>query len=69
MVPPIVTLHQTSPEFSEIEGRRGRGQQEDGMVGWYHRLDGHEAEQALGVGDGQGSLACCSPWGHRVRHN
>ena len=33
------------------------------MVGWHHRLDGHEFEQALGAGDGQGSLACCSPWG------
>ena len=33
------------------------------MLGWRHRLDGHESEQALGVGDGQGSLACCSPWG------
>ena len=32
-------------------------------VGWHHRLDGHEGEQGLGVGDGQGSLACCSPWG------
>ena len=32
------------------------------MVGWHHRLDGHEFEQAPGVGDGQGSLACCSPW-------
>ena len=31
-------------------------------VGWHHRLDGHEFEQALGVSDGQGSLACCSPW-------
>ena len=36
---------------------------EDKMVGWYHRLDGDEFEHALGVGDGQGSLACCSPWG------
>ena len=36
---------------------------EDEMVGWHHRHDGHEFEQALGVGDGQGSLACCSPWG------
>ena len=35
------------------------------MVGWHHRLNGHEFEQAPGVGDGQGSLACCSPWGHR----
>ena len=36
---------------------------EDEMVGWHHQLDGHEFEQALGVGDGQGSLACCGPWG------
>ena len=36
---------------------------EDEMVGWYHRLNGCEFEQTLGVGDGQGSLACCSPWG------
>ena len=35
---------------------------EDYMVQWYHQLKGHEFEQALGVGDGQGSLACCSPW-------
>ena len=35
---------------------------EDKMVGWHHWLDGHEFEQALGVGDGQGSLECCSPW-------
>ena len=33
------------------------------MVGWHHRLDGHELEQTLGDGEGQGSLACCSPWG------
>ena len=32
------------------------------MAGWHHQLDGHEFEQALGVGDGQGNLACCSPW-------
>ena len=38
---------------------------EDGMVGWHHRLDGHEFEQAPAVGDGQGSLAFCSPWGHK----
>ena len=36
---------------------------EDEMVGWHHWLDGHELEQAPGVGDGQGSLLCCSPWG------
>ena len=38
---------------------------EDEMVRWHHHLNGHELEQALGVGDGQGSLACCSPWGHK----
>ena len=38
---------------------------EDEMVGWHHRLDGHEFEQALGVGDRQGGLACSSPWGHK----
>ena len=36
---------------------------EDEMVGWHHQLDGHESEQAPGVDKGQGSLACCSPWG------
>ena len=35
---------------------------EDEMVGWHHGLDGHESEKAPGVGDGQGSLACCSSW-------
>ena len=40
-----------------------KGTTEDEMVGWHPRLDGHEFEQALGIGDGQGSLACCSPWG------
>ena len=36
---------------------------EDEMVGWHHHLNGHEFEQAPGVGDVQGNLACCSPWG------
>ena len=35
------------------------------MVGWHHQLDGHGFEEALGVGDGQGSLVCCRPWGHK----
>ena len=38
---------------------------EDEMVGWHHRPDRHEFVQALGVGDGQGSLVCYSPWGHK----
>ena len=40
-----------------------KGVTEDEMVGWHHQLNGHEFEQALGGGDRQGSLACCSPWG------
>jgi len=38
---------------------------EDEMVGWHHRLKGHEFEQAPGDGDRQGSLVCCSPWGYK----
>ena len=38
---------------------------EDELVGWQNQLNGHEFEQALGVGDGQESLACCSPWSHK----
>ena len=47
-----------------------KGMTEDEMVGWHHQLSGHGFEQAPGVGDGQGGLACCSPWGsQRVGHN
>ena len=49
--------------LEKIEGRRRRDETEDEMVGWQYRLDGHEFEQAPRVGDGQGSLTCCSPWG------
>ena len=42
---------------------------EDETVRWHHRLDGHEFEQALGAGDGQEDLACCSPWRCRVRQD
>ena len=42
---------------------------EDEIVGWHYRLNGHEFEQVLGDGEGQGSLACCSTWGHRVGQN
>jgi len=47
--------------LGKIEGRRRRGW-EDEMVGWHHRLSGHEFEQVLQVGDGQGSLVCCRSW-------
>ena len=42
-----------------------KGTTEDEMVGWHHPLDGHEFDQAQRVGNGQGSLACCSPWDHK----
>ena len=49
---------------AEKDGRQGeKGMTEDKMVGWHDRLDGHEFEPALGVGDGRGSLACCTAWG------
>ena len=55
--------------LGKIEGKTRKGATEDEMVGWHHRLDGHEFEQAPEVGDGQGSLVFCSPWGRRVRHD
>ena len=45
--------------------RQEKGMTEDEMVGWHQWLNGHEFEQAPGVGDGQGSLVCCSPWGFK----
>ena len=48
--------------LGKIEGRKKKGTTKDEMVGWHHRLDGDEFEQALGIGDGQGSLVSCSPW-------
>ena len=45
--------------------RKEKGTTENEMVGWHHGLDGHEFEQGLGVGDGQGGLACYSPWSHK----
>ena len=53
------------PDAGKDCRREEKGMTEDEMVGWHHWLNGHEFEQALGVGDGQGSLACCSPWGHK----
>ena len=48
--------------LGKIEGRRRRGRQDE-MVGWHHRLDEHGFGWTPGVGDGQGGLVCCSPWG------
>ena len=55
--------------WKDPDARKDRRQEEkrteDEVVGWHHRLNAHEFEQTLGVGDGQGSLVCCSPWGHK----
>ena len=51
--------------LGKIDKREEKGMTEYEMVGWHHWWDGHEFEEAPGVGDGQGSLACCIPWGHK----
>ena len=51
------------PDAGKYWRQEEKGATEDEMVGWHHWLDGHELEPAQGVGDGQGSLACCSLWG------
>ena len=53
------------PDAGEDWRQEEKGTTDDEMVGWHHWLDGQEFEQALGVGDGQGSLMCSSPWGHK----
>ena len=57
------------PDAQNVWRWEEKGMTEDEMVGWHHRFDGYECEQALGVGDGQESLACCSPCGYRVWHD
>ena len=56
-------------DFGAVAEQVQEGTTEDEMVGWYRRLDGHEFEQAPGIGEEQGRLACCSPWGGRVGHD
>ena len=51
------------PDAGKDWRQEEKGKSEDEMVGWHHQTDGHEFEQIPGVGDGQGSLVCCSPWG------
>ena len=46
-------------------GQEEKGTTEDEMAGWHHRLDGRESERTPGVGDGQGGLVCCGPWGRK----
>ena len=54
-----------NPHAGKDRRQEDKGATEDEMVGWHHQLDGHEFEQALGDGEGQGSLTCCSPWGRK----
>ena len=58
-------LTKKDPDAGKDWRQEEKGTTEDEMVGWHHQLDGHEFEPSLGVGDGQGGLACCSPWGHK----
>ena len=58
-------LIRKDPDAGKDRRQEEKGMTEDEMVGWHHRLNGHEFEQALGDGEGQGSLASCSPWGHK----
>ena len=61
--------HWKRPDVGKEWRLEVKGLTEDEIVGWHHWLDGHEFEHAPVVGNGQGSLACCSPWGsQRIRH-
>ena len=53
------------PDAERVWGQEEKGTTEDEMAKWHHRLEGHEFEWTLGVGDGQGGLACCNSWGQK----
>ena len=52
-------------QWTWVWGQQEKGMTEAGMTGWHHELNGHESEGTPGVGDGQGGLECCCPWGHK----
>ena len=58
-------LIRKDPDAGKNWRQEEKGTTEDEMVGWHHQLNGHEFEQAPGDSEGQGSLVCCSPWGHK----
>ena len=62
-------LIRKDPDAGKDWNQEEKGTTQDEKAGWHHWPDGHEFEQISGVGDGQGSLPSCSPWGHRVRHD
>ena len=53
------------PDAGKHWGHEGQGATEDEMVGWHDQPSGHESEQTPGDSEGQGSLVCCGPWGHK----
>ena len=61
-------LLEKDPDAGKDWEQEEKGMTEDEMVGWHHRLNGHGFGWTLGVGDGQGGLGCCSPWGHKESH-
>ena len=62
-------LIRKDPDAGQDWRQEEKGTTEDEMVGWHHRLNGHEFEQALGDGEAQGILVCHSPWGHKESDN
>ena len=62
-------LIRKDPDAGKDWRQEEKGTTEDKTIVWHHWLNGHEFEQALGDGERQGGLMCCSPWGHRVRHD
>ena len=67
LLPPDVKnwLIGKDPDAGKDWRQEEKGSTEDEMVGWHHRLKGHEFQQIQGDGEGEGSLACCSPWSHK----
>ena len=63
----MLNLKWRTDSFEKTLMLEEKGTARDEMIVWHYRLDGHEFEQVLGVGDGQGSLVCCSPWGHKKK--
>ena len=68
LVEPVLWLKCWNSRFHPLIWEREEGLEVDISHQWHHQLNGHKSEQALGDGEGQGSLGCCSPWGHEESH-